>query len=158
MSSWIDTGSRLKLAVVSRPRGGGSLQSDIGVLKVVGVDILVSLLSHSESRQLGLQREDAACSSAGISFYKFPISDGRVPHSPDDFLAFARFLHERASEGMSIGAHCKACIGRSSVLLATIMRLEGFRAGEAFEGISAARGVRVPDTPTQEDWVERLPI
>lgn len=158
MSSWIETGTRLKLAIVSRPRGGERLQDDIGFLKVVGIDILVSLLSQEESRELGLQREKAACSSAGISFYNFPIPDGNVPGSSDDFIEFARFLHERASEGKSVGAHCRACIGRASVLLATIMRLEGVSADEAFDRISAARGVHVPDTPKQEDWVERLAI
>ena len=79
---------------------------------------------------------------SGISFVNFPLPDRQVPPSRLGFLTFAQFLHKRASEGLRIGAHCRACIGRSSVLLATVMRLEGFTAKEAFDRISEARGLQ----------------
>jgi protein-tyrosine phosphatase len=109
-------------------------------------------------RELDLDEEKAACSSVGITFVNFPLPDRQVPPSRLGFVTFAQFLHKRASEGLKIGAHCRACIGRSSVLLATVMRLEGFTAKEAFSRISEARGLRVPDTPEQERWVSRLAI
>jgi protein-tyrosine phosphatase len=158
MSFWIDTASPLQLAIASRPQGGDWLQGDVRQLKDEGIDILVSLLSFRESRELDLDHEKAACSSVGISFVNFPLPDRQVPPSRLGFLTFAQFLHKRASEGFRIGAHCRACIGRSSVLLATVMRLEGFTAREAFTRISEARGLRVPDTAEQERWVSRLAI
>lgn len=158
MSFWIDTASRLKLAIASRPQGGQWLQEDVRVLKDEGIDILVSLLSYPESRELELDQEKAACSSVGISFVNFPLPDRQVPPSRLGLLTFAQFLHKRATEGLKIGVHCRACIGRSSVLLATVMRLEGFTAKEAFERISLARGLRVPDTPEQAKWVAALTI
>jgi protein-tyrosine phosphatase len=158
MSFWIDTASPLQLAIASRPQGGEWLHNDIRQLKHEGIDILVSLLSFPESRELDLEEEKTACSSVGISFVNFPLPDRQVPPSRFAFVTFAQFLHRRATEGLRIGVHCRACIGRSSVLLATVMRLEGFTTREAFNRISAARGLAVPDTPAQARWVTRLSI
>lgn len=134
------------------------MRNDVRQLKAEGIDILVSLLSFPEARELDLDEEKAACSSVGISFVNFPLPDRQVPPSRLGFLTFAQFLHKRAREGLRIGAHCRACIGRSSVLLATVMRLEGFTAKEAFNRISDARGLHVPDTVEQARWVSRLSI
>jgi protein-tyrosine phosphatase len=158
MSFWIDTASPLNLAIASRPQGGQWLQDDVRMLKDEGIDILVSLLSYRESRELDLDEEKAACASVGISFVNFPIPDRKVPPSRLGFLTFAQLLHKRASEGLRVGVHCRACIGRSSVLLATVLRLEGFSAEQAFERISDARGLRVPDTAEQAKWVAKLAI
>ena len=158
MSFWIDTASPLKLAIASRPHGGSWLQEDVRQLKDEGIDLLVSLLSFTETRELELEQEKAVCSSVGISFVNFPIPDREVPPSRFAFVTFAQFLHRRAMQGLSIGVHCRACIGRSSVLLATVMRLNGLTTKDAFDRISSARGLRVPDTPEQAKWVARLAI
>jgi len=158
MPFWIDTSTKLKLAIVPRPRGEDWLEDVIEQLKREGVDILVSLLTPEESEELGLEGEAAACNAAGIDFRNFPIPDRQTPESVREFLSFARSLYEEARTGRSIGAHCRGCIGRSSVLLATIMRLDGFSAEEAFERISRARGTNVPDTEEQAKWVARLPL
>ena len=120
MSFWIDTASPLQLAIAPRPQGGEWLQNDVRQLKREGIDILVSLLSFPESRELDLDEEKTACSSVGISFVNFPLPDREVPPSRFAFVTFAQFLHRRATEGLRIGVHCRACIGRSSVLLATV--------------------------------------
>jgi protein-tyrosine phosphatase len=158
MVFWIETSSKLKLAIAPRPRGGDWLRTDIEQLKREGVDILISLLTPEEAVELGLVHEEAACAAAGIRFYRFPIPDRGVPESVLDFLAFARSIHSEASSGRAVADHCRACIGRSSVLLATLMRMEGFSAEEAFELISRARGMQVPDTEEQAAWVARLPL
>lgn len=158
MPFWVESSSALKLAIVPRPRGGEWLEQDIRALKSDGIDILVSVLTPEETRELDLEQEKAACSASGISFVNFPIPDRQVPPSRNCFLTFAQMLHRRAAEGLSIGVHCRACIGRSSVLLATVMRLEGFTAEQAFDRISRARGLRVPDTAEQAKWVAALAI
>jgi protein-tyrosine phosphatase len=158
MSFWIDTASPLQLAIAPRPQGGEWLQEDIGQLKNEGIDLLVSLLCFSENRELELEEEKVACAAAGIAFVNFPIPDRQVPPSRLGFLTFAQFLHKRAKDGLKVGVHCRACIGRSSVLLATVLRLEGLSAREAFDRISDARGMRVPDTAEQAKWVARLAI
>jgi protein-tyrosine phosphatase len=158
MAFWIDTSSKLKLAIVPRPRGGDWLQRDIEQLKRVGIDTVVSLLTPAESRELGLEQEQVACLAAGMIFYNLPIPDRQTPESTLEFLAIARALHSEARSGRAVGAHCRACIGRSSVLLATVMRMEGFTTEDAFRRISHARGLTVPDTEEQASWVDRLSI
>ncbi len=158
MPFWIETGSRLKLAIVPRPGGGAWLKEDIRQLKSEGIDILVSLLTPEEIRELELDREGALCAAAGISFVNFPLPEHQVPPSRLSFLTFAHFLHRRAREGAAVGVHCRESIGRSSVLLATVLRLEGLPAKDAFERISSARGVRVPGTAEQARWVAGLAI
>jgi protein-tyrosine phosphatase len=158
MPFWIDTVSPLKLAIVPRPGSGEWLKQDISQLKNERIDILVSLLMPEEARELELERENAACASAGISFVNFPLPEHQVPPSRKCFLTFAQMLHRRASEGLRIGVHCRECIGRSSLLLATVLRLEGLSGRDAFERISAARGVRVPGTAEQAKWVAGLAI
>src|SRR5580698_20386 len=158
MVYWIDTSSNLSLGIAPRPRGGDWLEGDIEQLKRDGVDTLISLLTLEEVSELGLEQEAAACATAGIGFRNFAILDRNVPHSVPEFLAFARSVHEKAVSGRAIADHCRACIGRSAILLATVMRLQGFSAEEAFDRISRARGLRVPDTPEQAEWIARLPI
>ncbi len=158
MPFWIKTASPLKLAIVPRPDGGEWLKEDIRQLKSEGIDVLVSLLTPEEVRELGLEREGALCAGAGISFVNFPLPEHQVPPSRLSFLTFAQLLHRRASEGLSVGVHCRECIGRSSVLLATVLRLQGLSAKEAFDRISAARGVRIPGTAEQARWVAGLAI
>lgn len=155
---WLNTASALNLAIVPRPGGGAWLNEDIWQLKSEGIDILVSLLTPEEAHELELEHEPAACASAGISFVNFPLPEHQVPPSRHAFLTFAQMLHRRASEGLNVGVHCRECIGRSAVLLATLLRLQGLSAKDAFDRISAARGVRVPETAEQARWVAGLAI
>lgn len=148
----------MKLAIVPRPGGAEWLEGDVRLLKSEGIDILVSLLTPEEAREVELEHERAACASAGISFVNFPMPEGQVPSSRLGLLTFAQFLHRRASEGLSVGVHCRACIGRSAVLLATVLRLEGFSAKDALARISTARGLRVPHTAEQARWVAGLRV
>ena len=52
--------------------------------------------------------------------------------------------------------HCRASIGRSSLLLAALLTAEGLTPDDAFRRLTVARGLRVPDTPDQVRWVERF--
>jgi protein-tyrosine phosphatase len=156
MPYWIDTGTAARLAIALRPRGGDWLHFDAEALKREGVDVLVSLLTPAESRELDLLDEAAACSAASIDFRNFPIPDRHTPESRREFRLFLEELRKQAHAGRSIATHCRAGIGRSSLTLAALMRLDGMEAAEAFARISTARGLQVPDTPEQIAWVERL--
>jgi protein-tyrosine phosphatase len=158
MAYWIETGSTAKLAIMPRPRGGDWLDDEIRALKRDGVDVLVSLLTPEEELELGLESESAACSTGGIEFRSFPIPDRQVPSTAVPFLRFIESLHQELLQGRSIAAHCRAGIGRSSLLLASLMRLEGHTVEDAFRRISQARGLEVPDTPEQVSWVKNLNI
>lgn len=158
MAYWIETGIPAKLAIMPRPNGGKHLEDEIRLLKREGADVLVSLLTLAEQADLALELERAACSGHGILFRSFPIPDRDVPSSPAAFLHFLETLHEDLLQGRSIVAHCRAGIGRSSLLLASLLRREGLSTDDAFRRITHARGMLVPDTAEQLHWVENLPL
>jgi protein-tyrosine phosphatase len=156
MAYWIETGLPAKLAIMPRPRGGDWLDDEMRILKREGTDVLVSLLTPEEDIELALEHERAACSGHGIKFRSFPIPDRDIPESAEAFLKFIDTLHYDLLQGRSIVAHCRAGIGRSSLLLAALLRREGLSTDDAFRRITQARRMLVPDTPEQLHWVENL--
>jgi len=53
----------------------------------------------------------------------------------------------------SLAVHCRASIGRSSVLAVSVVVRLGGEANEAFIAVKSARGCSIPDTPEQRQWV-----
>jgi protein-tyrosine phosphatase len=152
--SWITAKDR-RMAIVPRPRGEDWLFDDLRALKDNGVDLLVSLLTPQESLELGLTREAQHCSDLGINFLTFPIPDRSVPPSMADFSKFVQRVAFELDAGRTLGIHCRAGIGRSSVLAASLLLRYGYRPDAAFEAIASSRGCSVPDTPEQRAWVAR---
>jgi len=153
---WIDSGEGLRLAIVPRPRGGDWLEDELQAMQRGGVDVLISMLTREEQRELGLEHEAELSERTGLRFLSFPIPDRTTPEDRRSFRAFLDSVNSEASAGRSVAVHCRASIGRSSVLLASLLCLHGWEAKTAFETISRARGVMVPDTPEQIGWVERF--
>jgi protein-tyrosine phosphatase len=150
---WINPGANGRLAIVPRPRGAEWLASDLSALRREGIDILVSLLTKAEAAHLGLACENTHCEQAGIEFRSFPIPDHSVPASYRDLQELAEALATDRRHGRNIGAHCCAGIGRSSLLLAAVLCVEGISAERALCLISKGRGLQVPDTTEQAAWL-----
>jgi protein-tyrosine phosphatase len=153
---WVETGNQLRLAIVPRPWGGDWLENEVALMKRAGVDVLVSMLQVEEANELGLSREATVCEAAGIVFRSFPIPDREAPLSTASFTHFVEGLRAEVHAGRSVAVHCRASIGRSSLLLAALLCAEGFTPEDAFRRISVARGLQVPDTSDQVRWVERF--
>jgi protein-tyrosine phosphatase len=149
---WVQT-DKAKSAIVPRPRGSGWLDADIASLRADGIDVLVSGLSAEETDELLLADEAESCRQRGIEVISFPIIDRGLPTSREAFAALIEKLSERVDQGKSVGAHCRAGIGRSSVIIASLLIRRGLTADAAFDLISSARGFPVPDTPEQRAWV-----
>jgi protein-tyrosine phosphatase len=150
---WINPGANGRLAIVPRPRGNEWLAEDLAAIRRDGIDILVSLLTQAEAEELGLARERALCEKTGIEFRSFPIPDRCVPDSYRQMQELADALATERFHGKNIGAHCRACIGRASLLLAAVLCVEGLSPERAFCLISKGRGMQVPDTPEQVEWL-----
>jgi hypothetical protein len=150
---WINPGANGRLAIVPRPRSAEWLASDLSALRRDGIDILVSLLTQAEAAELGLAHEQAYCEQAGMAFRSFPIPDHSVPASHRNLQELAEVLATERRHGKNIGAHCCAGIGRSSLLLAAVLCVEGISPEHAFRLISNGRGLQVPDTPEQAEWL-----
>ena len=72
---WIDQIAPHRLAIMPRPRGGDWLEDEIQSLRLEGVDVLVSLLTEAEARELELDSEAELCRTSGIDYISFPIRD-----------------------------------------------------------------------------------
>ena len=150
---WINLRAPGRIAIMARPRAGDWLKSEINDWRDLGIDVVVSLLEQEEISELALQHEAALCRALGIDFISCPIPDRGVPESRPKILRLARSLVASVQDGRSIAIHCRAGIGRSSLMAACLMICSGVGAEEAFELIREARGLSVPDTDAQRDWV-----
>jgi protein-tyrosine phosphatase len=150
---WIKTDA-FRLAIIPRPRGQDWLLDDIRFLQRAGVDVVVSALTASENEELGLVDERQCCQSSVVEFLSFPIEDRSVPSSFSEFKGLIRRVVEYLRSGKAVAVHCRAGIGRSSMIVVTALIQNGFSAESAFHAVEEARGCPVPDTPEQRQWVE----
>lgn len=148
---WVDV-RRGRLGVMARPRGHDGLPAEVRAWAVLNAHTVVSLLETAEADALGLEDEQVLCALCGIEFVRFPVPDHRVPEAPDRFFALAEELATRVAGGKTVLIHCRAGIGRSALLAAAIIVRNGCSADEAFDALSRARGVVVPETLEQENW------
>jgi protein-tyrosine phosphatase len=150
---WVNAILPSRLALMPRPRGGEDLASEIEALRGAGVDTVVSLLEASEVRELELRSEGTLCSRYGIKFYSHPIPDRGTPLSKRETTALLQQLHTELKEGRVVAIHCRAGIGRTGLIAGCLLRLVGVPEHEVFNVLSKARGVQVPDTTEQVEWV-----
>jgi protein-tyrosine phosphatase len=150
---WIGEAEPSRLAIVLRPRGGEELQADLEIARDAGIDILVSLLTGKDNEELGLTSEGRIAEQLGMKFISYPILDRCTPSDPAGFRKLVTDLRDRVRLGRSVGAHCRGCIGRATVLIAAVMIALGWDASEALRRIESARGFPVPDTPEQLEWI-----
>jgi protein tyrosine/serine phosphatase len=150
---WIEAALPGRLAIMPRPRGGDWLDDEVIGWKAEGIDLVASLLEPGEVIELELDREASLCTVHAIEFVSFPIADRGVPSSLLEAAALARLLAFRISEGKSTAIHCRAGIGRSSIVAACVMVCLGTTPEKALEKIAIARGLNVPDTADQQRWV-----
>lgn len=153
---WIPGPWRGKLAVSTRPRGGDWLDDEVRGWRNAGVDAVVSLLETDEAAQLQLERERDSAESQGLEFLSFPIPDRGVPASTRDTLRFLADMTAMLDTGKKVAIHCRQGIGRSGLMAAASLMTSGIGAREAVDVVTKARGLRVPETPGQLQWLDRL--
>jgi protein-tyrosine phosphatase len=151
---WVRT-EGIRLSITPRPRGGDWLGDDVRFLRQSGVDVLVSALTPIEADELGLLEENNFCQINGLEFLSFPIEDRSVPPSFHEFDLLLNSVIDYLRSGKAVGVHCRAGVGRSSMIVASVLIRTGFSVDSAFRAIQEARGCTVPDTPEQRQWVER---
>ena len=142
-----------QLAIVARPRGGDWLEDEVQAWRQAGLDVIVSLLTQDEIEDLNLAQEAHYSQAHDLKFLNFAIQDRSVPHLRDAALNLLDRLHKMLDSGVSIGIHCRQGIGRSALVAACLLVMSGLEPTTAFQRISAARGLVVPETPEQLDWV-----
>ena len=150
---WIDGPAAPHLAIVLRPAGDQELASGLRRLHEGGIQTIVSLLEPQEADWLGLGNEAEASARAGLQFFSFPIPDTHVPADTLAFRAFVAGLAQRLAAGEHIGVHCRGCIGRATVTAACALIHLGWEPRAALAAVAEARGLPVPDTTEQKQWI-----
>jgi protein-tyrosine phosphatase len=150
---WIKADPHLSLAIVLCPRGGKWLPPALVALQRAGVETIVSLLEKEEELWLGLAEEGPMAEQLGMEFLSLPLPDHSVPPDAIVLRTFVAGLAERLREGERIAVHCFGSIGRATVTAACTLIHLGWTPKAALLAIQMARGLAVPDTPEQQEWI-----
>jgi protein-tyrosine phosphatase len=150
---WIKGNPPAPLAIVLRPQGDSCLDAEMLRLKTSGIQTLVSLLEHWEAGILGLANEGPAAKHIGLNFISYSFPHAHVPVDLDSFRHFVTGLADRLRAGESVGVHCHGSIGRSTIVSACTLIHLGWQPEVALKAIAVSRGVPVPDTKEQADWI-----
>lgn len=142
-----------KLSILARPRPGDWLSDEVGGWRAASVHVVVSLLCDLEEIELGLTEEADVVQRNGLRFISFPIEDYAVPASEDTLRGLLTELDGLLTQGKNVGIHCRGGIGRSSLVAACLLVNSGLTVQESFQLITKSRGVTVPDTLDQREWV-----
>lgn len=144
-----------RLSIMAKPRGGEWLEDEMVALKGSGVDHLVCALTTAELYECDLRAEERTAREAGLRFVSIPIVDRGVP----DRVGVLPILQQLAAElngGAHVVTHCRFGIGRASLLAAALLVINGTDPDTAWDRLERARGLTVPDTPEQREWIDRL--
>jgi protein-tyrosine phosphatase len=142
-----------RLGILPRPRGGDWLTDETRAWHDAGIDVVVSLLEPEEEAQLMLDDEAAAAARVGVEFESFPIPDRGVPASRESVAALTRHIMEVLEAGRKVAVHCRQGIGRSALIVGGVLVAAGEHPATALKTIAQARGVEVPETEEQRQWL-----
>ena len=147
-----------KLAVGPRPRGGDWLKDDVAKWKRADVDAVLSLLTAEEERDLDLRGEAGEVRTQEMQFTSFPIPDRQVPRSEAKLAEVLERIARDLSTGKNVLVHCRQGIGRSGLVAACLLVKKGMSPGAAVESVAVARGLPVPETTEQRDWIDHYAV
>lgn len=145
-----------RLGIAARPRAGDWLIDEGRFWHEAGVQVVVSLLTPDEEKDLGLEDEEKLFHAEGLEFHRLPMPDRGVPPSRSDFADRIHRVETALRGGKNAVIHCRQGIGRSSLVAASLLVGTGETPEEAFKKIAEVRGIPVPETTEQRGWVERL--
>ena len=153
---WINGPWRGRLALAARPHGGDWLGDEMLVWHQSCVNTVVSLLEPSEERSLQLDKESQEANDQGMTFVSFPIPDREVPKSEASVGKLIESLDAQLARGNNAVVHCRQGVGRSGLIAACLLISKSRSSGAALAELSQARGLAVPETREQREWIERF--
>lgn len=142
-------------AIYIMPKPSGEwLDEDIAFYGTLAVGLIVSLLEASEIDELSLRSEELVCANRGMDFRNFPIPDRGLPVRS----ALEKFIDELNAylqKDVKIAIHCRAGIGRTGLVAGCLLQKTGITAQRAIDLLNEARGVSIPDTDEQKEFIYR---
>jgi len=152
---WVDGPWPGKLALSARPRGGEWLEDEIDAWRRAGLDTVFSLLTPEEETELDIADERSQARSRGMEFQSLPIRDRQVPDSDRDLAKALEKLDRELASGRNVVLHCRQGVGRAGLVAACLFLTKGLDPQAAVQRLSAARGVPIPETREQRQWIDR---
>lgn len=142
-----------KLWMAARPRGGDWLEDEIARWNRQGAGAVLSLLTPDEERDLDLENEASIVRSHRMEFVPLPVADRDIPSSEIAFARAIEWLDSALAAGRTVVVHCRQGIGRSGMTSACALVLNGVEPATAIARVSSARGLSVPETEPQREWI-----
>jgi len=153
---WLNEEWPGRIALSARPRGGDWLADEVADWKRAGIGGVLSLLEPQEETDLGLCDEAAEVRGHGLEFSSFPIPDRNVPASEARLVRILEELDRKLAGGKNVLVHCRQGVGRTGLVAACLLVKKGISPGAAIEKISAVRGVEIPETEEQREWIDHF--
>ncbi|GAA1267118.1 methyltransferase domain-containing protein [Saccharothrix xinjiangensis] len=122
-------------------------------LAASGVGVIVCALTPDELAELELVDAEEEARDAGMAFHRVPIPDFGVPAAEPGLDAVLDEVLAAMRAGRHVLVHCWGGIGRSSLVAAALLVLDGASPEAAWQAIAEARGRDVPETDEQRAWL-----
>jgi len=145
---WITKINKCEIGISPCPSGGLDLETELNSLFLGNQLSLISLLVEEEVIALKLHNEGLISTKIGIDFRAFPIVDSSIPGA-SNFIGFIEELYVQTKEVNRMLIHCRAGIGRSSLIALGLMTKHGLNLKESIELASKVRGIDVPQSFSQ---------
>ena len=153
---WVEGPWPGKLALASRPRGGDWIDDEMAGWRQRGIDVVLSLLTPEEEEELDLKHEAPAVQAGSMEFISLPIPDRGLPGSEAKVAVALEKIDAALSSGENVVVHCRQGIGRTGLIAACLLISRGLDPGAAVARLTSARGISVPETSEQRQWIDHF--
>jgi protein-tyrosine phosphatase len=152
---WVSCPWLGRLGIIRRPRGGEWLVDEVRSWLASGLDLVVSLLTPDEVMELHLGGEAKLARENGLEFHAFPIPNCGVPEVGAEWNQLMSRLAAALERGSNVAVHCHQGLGRSALVVLSLLVCAGQEPDEALRQVEAACHGRVLDTTEQRKWALR---
>ena len=130
------------------------LDADLQTIQAWGASAVLSLVEPHEFARLGVPDFAQAIARTPLQWLQVPITDMATPGAATlaAWRAQGPALLQALNSGQRVLVHCAAGLGRTGMLVAKLLVLNGVRADEAIAQVRKARPGTI-ETEAQADWV-----
>ena len=131
-----------------------NLAQDLHAIQAWGASTVLSLVESAEFARLGVLDFAQAMARTPLVWLHIPITDMGTP-GPSALAAWqqqAPTLNAALARGDRVLVHCAAGLGRTGMVVAKLLALQGLSADEAIAQVRSARPGTI-ETEAQAQWV-----
>ena len=131
------------------------LTQDLASIQAWGASTVLSLIESHEFSRLGVPGFSQAIGQTSLRWLHLPITDMQTPSQAtrSAWREQGATLTQALTQGERVVVHCAAGLGRTGMLVAKLLVLQGMPAEEAIAQVRAARPGTI-ETEAQAEWVK----